>query len=45
MARLFVSADGRTLTTLGEGERGLRRWDLDRLRRDLAGLGLDPGLP
>jgi WD40 repeat protein len=45
VVRLFVSADGRTLTTLGEGERGLRRWDLDRLRRDLAGLGLDPGLP
>jgi WD40 repeat protein len=45
VTRVFVSADGRTLTALAEGERGLRRWDLDRLRRDLTDLGLDPGLP
>jgi hypothetical protein len=40
-----VSADGKTLTLLAEGERGLRRWHLDRIRDELAALGLDPGLP
>jgi WD40 repeat protein len=45
VTRVFVSADGRTLTALAEGERGLRRWDLDRLRRELTELDLDPGVP
>jgi WD40 repeat protein len=39
--RVFASADGTTLTLLAEGERGLRRWHLDRLRAELAELGLD----
>jgi WD40 repeat protein len=43
--RVFVSSDGQTLTTLAAGERGLRRWDLVAQRRELAALGLDPGLP
>ena len=45
VARVFVSADGRTLTVLAEGERGLRRWRLDHLREGLAGLGLDLEFP
>jgi WD40 repeat protein len=44
VSRVFVSADGRSLTTLADGERALRRWRLDRLRAGLADLGLDPGL-
>jgi hypothetical protein len=43
--RVFLSADGRTLTILAEGERGVRRWRLDHLRTDLAALGLDAVMP
>lgn len=38
--RLFARAGGQDLTLLGEGERGLRRWDLARLRAALADLGV-----
>ena len=43
--RVFLSADGRTLDALADGERGLRRWDLNELRAGLVRLCLDPGLP
>ncbi len=43
--RLFWSADGRTLTVLAEGERGLRRWNLDQLKTELAAIGIESGLP
>jgi len=43
--RLFWSADGRTLTVLAEGERGLRRWNLTALKRGLESLGIPSGLP
>jgi WD40 repeat protein len=43
--RVFWSADGRTLTTLAEGERGLRRWDLAALKTAISETGLDPMLP
>ncbi|HTK73846.1 MAG TPA: hypothetical protein VL371_01240 [Gemmataceae bacterium] len=36
--------DGKDLITLADGERGLRRWHLDRLEAELSALGLDaPG--
>ncbi|HEY8504587.1 MAG TPA: hypothetical protein VIL46_08390, partial [Gemmataceae bacterium] len=41
--RVRFADDGRTLTVLLEGERGLRRFHLERLHRDLSGLGIDPG--
>ncbi len=43
--RLFWSADGHTLSVLAEGERGIRRWRLDRLRSEIADLGIDCSLP
>jgi cytochrome c len=41
--KLAVSADGRRLTFLAEGERGLRRWHLGTLAARLHELGIDPG--
>jgi WD40 repeat protein/tRNA A-37 threonylcarbamoyl transferase component Bud32 len=43
--RLFWSADDPTLIVLAEGERGLRRWHLQRLKSILEQLGSDSGLP
>lgn len=43
--RVFWSADGHTLTILAEGERGLRRWDLEALKSEFAQYGLESGLP
>jgi WD40 repeat protein len=40
-----LSADGRLLTYLVTGERGVRRWRLDHLAAALADLGLPPGWP
>jgi WD40 repeat protein len=42
--RVYVSADGRYLTLLAEGERSLRRWDLDALTATFREFGLEPGL-
>jgi WD40 repeat protein len=41
--QLALSDDGRRLTVLVDGERAVRQWRLDRLRREIATLGLDPG--
>jgi WD40 repeat protein len=41
--QLALSDDGRRLTVLVDGERGVRQWRLDVLRREFATLGLDPG--
>jgi WD40 repeat protein len=40
---LAVAPDGAWLLARVDGERGLRRWRLDRLRAELAGLGLPAG--
>lgn len=42
--RLFWSDEGRTLIILAEGERGIRRWHLERLQSEFAQFGLDSGL-
>ena len=43
--RAAVSDDGRLLTVVVAGERGVRRWRLDRLAASLSELGLPPGWP
>lgn len=43
--RLFWSPHEQTLILLVEGERGLRRWHLQRLKSILEQLGSDSGLP
>ena len=43
--RIFWSEDGQKLLILAEKEMGLRRWHLDELKKQLAALGIDPGLP
>jgi WD40 repeat protein len=41
---LVFTPDGKDLITLADGERGLRRWHLDRLEAELSALGLQaPG--
>jgi WD40 repeat protein len=39
--KLAVSTDGAVLSVLVDDERGVRQWRLDRLRGELAALGLD----
>lgn len=41
--QLALSDDGRRLTVLVDGERGVRQWRLDLLKREFAALGLNPG--
>jgi WD40 repeat protein len=41
--QLALSENGKRLTILVDGERAVRQWRLDELRREIANLGLDPG--
>ena len=43
--RLFWSPDGRTLTLLASGERGLRQWHIDKLKDEFTRLGIKHSLP